>query len=1842
MEAVSALHMIGLNISAQADVPTVLQGIIKTAIELIPTATGGSIWLYDPARGELVLTSAIGDSEQYIGSTMRPGEGLGGRVFNSGKAMAVDDYRNWEHRTPRFDKVNYRSVMCIPLHWHDEIIGILNLSSSVEGSKYSPDDIQLAELFASQAAIAIGNVRLLEATTRRIEQLDTLRNIAVELLATTDVKHILGLIAKAALNHARGQDVHLYLYDQATGELTFGTSLWADGTRDQEYSPPRPDGITMTVARTGKRVLVVDPRHDPMFAGASGQWDAIAAFVSVPFRRGDEVLGVFNIAFDKQTVLDRGLLNFLDLLAAQAAVAIYNVQLFSAAERRAEESDRLRTVAVEILSSTDISSILQRIGQEAVEHCRADDVRIYLYDQANDRLTFGAGLEAGIEDNYPPRPAGLTAIVARTGERMVVTDPQNHPLFANHVRQDNWQFDSVVGVPLKRGSEVIGVLNAIFKKAINAETLRFLDLLAAQAAVAIQNARLFAATAHRAEEYGRLRAAALALLSANDMSSMMAAIAHAAVAGVNANYVYIYQYDQVTDTFQLGASLDAKVGETIPEHAPPRSGGLTATVARSGERITVVNPASHPMFANMDVTATWRELHTIVGLPLKDGDRVIGVMNVFFADRVGEEVLTFLDLLAAQGVVGFQNMKLYDAERAARTRADAVLNAALTLSSTLSLGDLLRVILDECAKVLPIVTGAILIYDEDNPSVVALHGFEGHEGEVIELFHTALKDHPIHQRMKLSRRPYIIADVTKEPDWLSIDVSSHIRSWMGLPLIARGDVIGAVVLDSDKVNAFTPQHADMAQGLASHAAVAIENARLLNRTHETIAQLEAFFDASRSLITASSPDDLLRAIAAPALATGQANAALVYIDTDDQGRAAWGEVIAATQEAGGPKLPDPGTHFRALDLPLGRFYRRYPNRVIAVPRIDMKRTHNRMTIGLLESIEAQAMAYIPLTLGERLVGLICLLWSEPHEFPDEEIQFYQVLSPQLAAVVDNRRLFETTRYAQERFRDIALSTSDWLWETDARGRVTFCTERIVASLGYTPQDYIGRTFYEYMQADEATRVRNIINAHAAERRPIEGMEYWALHRDGHRVDLSTSAVPILDDRRGVVGFRGVSKDITEQKRAEQRERLAYEMGQRMTSVLSLDELTKTVVDQLHQVFGYYPASLFFFDEASQSLIMQSESAPEHRNTPLKLDHQPSLVAMAARSRVPVVSNNTNDDPNYLEIEGLGETRSEAAFPLVRGDVLLGVLDVQSHQPGRFSPAEVRALQNLAAHLAIAIENARLYEAERAARNRGDALREAARVLSSTLSLDEVLESILKQCAVVVPYTASTIVIFEDKRPILAATAGDLSVLRMEQQKLDQIFEVSPILSRILITQQPVIIPDVRGAPDWIHVEGEERVRCWMGVPMQARDSLVGILMLYGDAEVRFTAEHLDFTQGLATHAALAIENARLYRALERQASHLEDLVEDRTAEVVRQQERLKAIVESAGEAIIFTGPDGLVEFTNPAWERLTGLESHFVLGKHVAQFMGNATSEVYEGISQTMRLGKVWEGEIHARRPDGSEYDAAVTAAPVLERGELVNVVGVIRDVSATKEVERMRRKFVHNISHELRTPITNLKLFHALVRSGPPARREEYLDTIAGELSRLERLIEDLLDISQLDQGVLSMRPALIDLNQIVQEVQRAHLLRAEERGLHLEIDLYDALPNVTGDRVRITQVIVNLLTNAINYTNSGDRIGVKTYLTVRDEQPTVALKVWDTGIGIAPQDLPFIFNRFFRAETAKVEGIPGTGLGLSIVKEIIEMHDGHVQAESEKGKGTTFTFFLPVAQMGEAQKIAEPRNPL
>jgi PAS domain S-box-containing protein len=233
------------------------------------------------------------------------------------------------------------------------------------------------------------------------------------------------------------------------------------------------------------------------------------------------------------------------------------------------------------------------------------------------------------------------------------------------------------------------------------------------------------------------------------------------------------------------------------------------------------------------------------------------------------------------------------------------------------------------------------------------------------------------------------------------------------------------------------------------------------------------------------------------------------------------------------------------------------------------------------------------------------------------------------------------------------------------------------------------------------------------------------------------------------------------------------------------------------------------------------------------------------------------------------------------------------------------------------------------------------------------------------------------------------------------------------------------------------------------------------------------------------------------------------------------------------------------------------------------------------------------------------------------------------KELDRMKSRFVSDVSHELRTPVTNLKLYLDLLERRGAEQLDQYLPILQKQADRLGQLIQDILDLSRLNLGHAKLKFASLDLNEVVMEVVIAHEPRAESAGLGLASQPQPDLPPVWGERNQLAQVITNLLSNAIIYSTAGT-IQVKT--AVSPTEPLIVLEVSDTGIGIPPEDVPHLFDRFYRGQKTRQSNIPGTGLGLAIAHEIVSIHNGRLELESAEGKGSTFRVFLPIYPQTEA----------
>ena len=237
-------------------------------------------------------------------------------------------------------------------------------------------------------------------------------------------------------------------------------------------------------------------------------------------------------------------------------------------------------------------------------------------------------------------------------------------------------------------------------------------------------------------------------------------------------------------------------------------------------------------------------------------------------------------------------------------------------------------------------------------------------------------------------------------------------------------------------------------------------------------------------------------------------------------------------------------------------------------------------------------------------------------------------------------------------------------------------------------------------------------------------------------------------------------------------------------------------------------------------------------------------------------------------------------------------------------------------------------------------------------------------------------------------------------------------------------------------------------------------------------------------------------------------------------------------------------------------------------------------------------------------------------------------------ELDRLKSKFVSDVSHELRTPISNLTIYLEMLGFATPDKRARYLAVLQEETSRLDKLISDILDLSRMEMGTTKVDLGWIDINKITDQVIVANQPRAEVKDVTLTFNSTPENPKVWGDANQMHQAINNLVGNAVNYTSEGN-IWVSTHLDTETE--LLRLQVKDTGFGIAPKDVPHLFERFYRGEQAGQSTIPGTGLGLAITKEIIDGHRGRIEVESVVDEGSTFTIFLPLGRPDSDDAVVE-----
>ncbi len=569
-------------------------------------------------------------------------------------------------------------------------------------------------------------------------------------------------------------------------------------------------------------------------------------------------------------------------------------------------------------------------------------------------------------------------------------------------------------------------------------------------------------------------------------------------------------------------------------------------------------------------------------------------------------------------------------------------------------------------------------------------------------------------------------------------------------------------------------------------------------------------------------------------------------------------------------------------------------------------------------------------------------------------------------------------------------------------------------------------------------------------------------------------------------------------------------------------------------------------------------------------------------------------------------------------------------------------------LASAIENARLLEETQRRAVQLETIGQVSRRISAILDLDRLLAEVVNLIKAQFGYYHVCIFFVEPEtgEVVFRAGAGEAGRLIVERGGVRLKIGKQGIIGWVAGHGEPLLAQDVSHEPCFVPNQVLPDTRAELAVPLKLGGKVIGVLDVQGSQSYTFDDEDLFILQTLADQTALAIQNARNFQEAQNLARLLERRVEERTAELresLRRQEVLaeknRAIVEGITDAVIVFDPEDRVTSANPAVERVLGLPLESFLGARLHDIVAQeGRSEIAESalavftafVSSKQRIQQgVPLAECKFELND-KVIDASF--APVArQKGEPLDIVAVFRDVTRRARIERLKEEFISVAAHELKTPMTALRGYIELLLSESAGQvtpiQERFLQIIKTNVERLAELANNLLDVSRIEAGMVQLQIQELHLSDLVDEVVVTFQAEIERKGLTFIVKVPGDLPVVWGDRGRLVQLLSNLMSNACKYTPGGGQVG----LMARQVDSLIQVDVVDTGIGITHQDQEQIFSRFFRADNPLIREIGGTGLGLSIAKSIVSLHGGEIWVDSELGRGSTFSFTLPLTRDGD-----------
>ncbi len=809
-------------------------------------------------------------------------------------------------------------------------------------------------------------------------------------------------------------------------------------------------------------------------------------------------------------------------------------------------------------------------------------------------------------------------------------------------------------------------------------------------------------------------------------------------------------------------------------------------------------------------------------------------------------------------------------------------------------------------------------------------------------------------------------------------------------------------------------------------------------------------------------------------------------------------------------------------------------------------------------------------------------------------------------VTEQKQIQEALRQSEERFRELVNSTDDIVFTLDKDQRHTGIYGRWLSFMGASPEMFLGKAAREIM-GDDAAPIHEEANQQV-----LDGGESVIYEWNDNTNYYQTSLAPLHDSEGNISGLVGIGRNITALKQAE------TALRRRVEEFRAIVEHTPDIISRVDRNLRYVYIN---------PIIEKVTGIPAYAylgKTDADLANDPEVVHVWQAG-----------------LRSVFETGQEHTLEFSYKNSLTGERWYHSRMVPEFAPdGTVETVLSISrdvsrrklAERELEVTNARLY-----------LLNRVISVASTTLNVQTVLEAICREFAdfLNVPYAVAALLDgWKATRVAEYRTDGQASALDTDPPPLPP-----AVYDTLMRSRKPIVIEDTP-LPD---VTVHSQTRSLMLVPIFVRDSLIGLIQLESAERQHFSEEETTLILMAAQAVSQSVENCLLHKSIADHNTRLAEQVERRTAQYQRLNERMSAILNSVSDAILLLQTNGTIDITNPTFDRQFGYQADELFGLPVEVISTEPyQNDLMQTIQQVLEDGEPRRVEFVACRKNGDFFDADMAVA--LVKNHETSLVCSVRDVSAFKEIDRVKDNFISMVSHELRTPISVMTLVTGGMRKYYERMTDEQrlkkLEQIETQAAVLAELVESVLDISRMDARQKQRGTEAVDMTEIALKVVMQLRPTAEVKQQMLDLSLETSPIVLKGDAIDFSRIWRNLINNAIKYTPEKGKIFVRLGLARRtghghvllpasfvpancafDSQDTTFVigQIEDNGHGIQPEDFPYLFTRFFRG-WAKQSGIPGTGLGLSLVRELLDIYGGGIQVNSAVDMGSVFTFWLPL----------------